>query len=259
MKYKRGISLTLTAALLLSMLPQIVLPKAAAANIPEREIDSSTYAALGLSLNAEDKGASLTAPYSKEHVSQAFTASEVYVAASGSQANRYLIRDSFDRMETNNRDSAVWDGDNKSNVQGNLDGAYIRYAVNGYGLGLGKYGNTYASKLSSNSRNLTDYNNNDFSGIYATSTAFNKDDGKDNYIAELRAYGRDKKTPTEIGDKEGGFALALFKVNDNGKRSSAGTLSPTVTKNMIYGGGMAYFTRRYVQKWTPSWTLPQQM
>ena len=248
MKYKRGISLTLTAALLLSMLPQIVLPKAAAANIPEREIDSSTYAALGLSLNAEDKGASLTAPYSKEHVSQAFTASEVYVAASGSQANRYLIRDGFDRMETNNRDSAVWDGDNKSNVQGNLDGAYIRYAVNGYGLGLGKYGNTYASKLSSNSRNLTDYNNNDFSGIYATSTAFNKDDGKDNYIAELRAYGRDKKTPTEIGDKEGGFALALFKVNDNGKRSSAGTLSPTVTKNMIYGGGMAYFTRRYVQE-----------
>ena len=80
MKYKRGISLTLTAALLLSMLPQIVLPKAAAANIPEREIDSSTYAALGLSLNAEDKGASLTAPYSKKHVSQAFTASEVYVA-----------------------------------------------------------------------------------------------------------------------------------------------------------------------------------
>ena len=59
-------------------------------------------------------------------------------------------------METNNRDSAVWDGDNKSNVQGNLDGAYIRYAVNGYGLGLGKYGNTYASKLSSNSSNLTD-------------------------------------------------------------------------------------------------------
>ncbi|RHP13399.1 hypothetical protein DWZ82_11940 [Butyricicoccus sp. AF35-5AC] len=248
MKYKRGISLTLTAALLLSMLPQIVLPKAAAANIPEREIDSSTYAALGLSLNAEDKGASLTAPYSKKHVSQAFTASEVYVAASGSQANRYLIRDGFDRMETNNRDSAVWDGDNKSNVQGNLDGAYIRYAVNGYGLGLGKYGNTYASKLSSNSSNLTDYNNNDFSGIYATSTAFNKGYGKDNYIAELRAYGRDKKTPTEIGDKDGGFALALFKVDDNGKRSSAGTLSPTVTAEMTYGDGMAYFTRRYVQE-----------
>lgn len=243
MKYKRGISLTLTAALLLSMLPQIVLPKAAAANIPEREIDSSTYAALGLSLNAEDKGASLTAPYSKEHVSQAFTASEVYVAASGSQANRYLIRDGFDRMETNNRDSAIGGSD----VKGNLDGAYIRYAVNGYGLPSDK-GNTYASKLSSNSSNLTDYNNNDFSGIYATSTAFNKGDGKDNYVAELRAYGRDKKTPTETGDKDGGFALALFKVDDNGKRSSAGTLSPTVTKNMIYGGGMAYFTRRYVQE-----------
>lgn len=247
MKYKRGISLTLTAALLLSMLPQIVLPKAAAANIPEREIDSSTYAALGLSLNAEDKGASLTAPYSKKHVSQAFTASEVYVAASGSQANRYLIRDGFDRMETNNRDSAVWDGDNKSNVQGNLAGAYIRYAVNGYGLPSDK-GNTYASKLSSNSANVTDYNTNGFSGIYATSTAFNKGDGKDNYVAELRAYGRDKKTPTEIGDKEGGFALALFKVDDNGKRSSAGTLSPTATAEMTYGGGMAYFTRRYVQE-----------
>lgn len=243
MNYKRGISLTLTAALLLSMLPQIVLPKAAAANIPEREIDSSTYAALGLSLNAEDKGASLTAPYSKEHVSQAFTASEVYVAASGSQASKYLIRDGFDRMETNNRDSAIGGSD----VKGNLAGAYIRYAVNGYGLPSDK-GNTYASKLSSNSANVTDYNTNGFSGIYATSTAFNKGDGKDNYVAELRAYGRDKKTPTEIGDKEGGFALALFKVDDNGKRSSAGTLSPTVTKNMIYGGGMAYFTRRYVQE-----------
>ena len=248
MKYKRGISLTLTAALLLSMLPQIVLPKAAAANIPEREIDSSTYAALGLSLNAEDKGASLTAPYSKEHVSQAFTASEVYVAASGSQANRYLIRDGFDRMETNNRDSAVWDGDNKSNVQGNLDGAYIRYAVNGYGLGLGKYGNTYASKLSSNSRNLTDYNDNGFSGIYATSTAFNKGDGKDNYIAELHAYGRGEKTTIGSKKYDGKFELALFKVNDNGKRSPADTLSPIATAEMTYGDGMAYFTRRYVQE-----------
>ena len=248
MKYKRGISLTLTAALLLSMLPQIVLPKAAAANIPEREIDSSTYAALGLSLNAEDKGASLTAPYSKKHVSQAFTASEVYVAASGSQANRYLIRDGFDRMETNNRDSAVWDGDNKSNVQGNLDGAYIRYAVNGYGLGLGKYGNTYASKLSSNSRNLTDYNDNGFSGIYATSTAFSKGDGKDNYVAELRAYGRGEKTTIGIKKYDGKFELALFKVNDNGKRSPADTLSPIATAEMTYGDGMAYFTRRYVQE-----------
>ena len=250
MKYKRGISLTLTAALLLSMLPQIVLPKAAAANIPEREIDSSTYAALGLSLNAEDKGASLTAPYSKEHVSQAFTASEVYVAASGSQANRYLIRDGFDRMETNNRDSAVWDGDDhhKSNVQGNLDGAYIRYAVNGYGLGLGKYSNTYASKLSSNSRNLTDYNDNGFSGIYATSTAFSKGDGKDNYVAELRAYGRGEKTTIGSKKYDGKFELALFKVNDNGKRSPADTLSPIATAEMTYGDGMAYFTRRYVQE-----------
>lgn len=247
MKYKRGISLTLTAALLLSMLPQIVLPKAAAANIPEREIDSSTYAALGLSLNAEDKGASLTAPYSKEHVSQAFTASEVYVAASGSQANRYLIRDGFDRMETNNRDSAVWDGDNKSNVQGNLDGAYIRYAVNGYGLPSDK-GNTYVSKLSSNSANVTDYNTNGFSGIYATSTAYNSGNGKDNYVAELRAYGRDKKTTIAGTQKDGGFELALFKVDDNGKRSSADTLSPTATAEMTYGGGMAYFTRRYVQE-----------
>ena len=244
MKYKRGISLTLTAALLLSMLPQIVLPKAAAANIPEREIDSSTYAALGLSLNAEDKGASLTAPYSKEHVSQAFTASEVYVAASGSQANRYLIRDGFDRMETNNRDSAIGGSD----VKGNLDGAYIRYAVNGYGLGLGKYGNTYASKLSSNSSNLTDYNNNDFSGIYATSTAFNKGDGQDNYVAELRAYGRGEKTTIGSKKYDGKFELALFKVNDNGKRSSADTLSPTATAEMTYGDGMAYFTRRYVQE-----------
>lgn len=243
MKYKRGISLTLTAALLLSMLPQIVLPKAAAANIPEREIDSSTYAALGLSLNAEDKGASLTAPYSKKHVSQAFTASEVYVAASGSQANRYLIRDGFDRMETNNRDSAIGGSD----VKGNLAGAYIRYAVNGYGLPSDK-GNTYASKLSSNSANVTDYNTNGFSGIYATSTAFNKGDGKDNYVAELRAYGRGEKTTIGSKKHDGKFELALFKVNDNGKRSPAGTLSPTATAEMTYGGGMAYFTRRYVQE-----------
>ena len=248
MKYKRGISLTLTAALLLSMLPQIVLPKAAAANIPEREIDSSTYAALGLSLNAEDKGASLTAPYSKEHVSQAFTASEVYVAASGSQASKYLIRDGFDKMETNNRDSAVYDGDNKSNVQGNLAGAYSRYAVNGYGMSFNKYGNTYASKLSSNSANVTDYNTNDFSGIYATSTAYNGGNGKDNYVAELRAYGRDKKTTIAGTQKDGGFELALFKVDDNGKRSSAGTPSPTATAEMTYGDGKAYFTRRYVQE-----------
>lgn len=250
MNRKKGISFLLMAAMLLSLLPQFALPRAAAAEAADRDIDSSTYAALGLSLNAEEQGAALTAPYSKTHVSQAFTASEVYVAASGSQGSKYLIRDGFDKMETNNRDSAVWDGDNnnKSNVKGNLDGAYIRYAVNGYGLGLGQHGNTYASKLSSNSSNLTDYNTNDFSGIYATSTAFSNGDGKDNYVAELRAYGRGKKTTVDNAQKDGGFELALFKVDENGKRSSVGTLSPTVTKEMTYGSGMAYFTRRYVQE-----------
>lgn len=164
-------------------------------------------------------------------------------------------------METNNRDSAVWDGDNKSNVQGNLDGAYIRYAVNGYGLGLGKYGNTYASKLSSNSSNLTDYNNNDFSGIYATSTAFNKGDGKDNYVAELRAYGRGEKTTIGSKKYDGKFELALFKVNDNGKRSPAGTHIPDrYRRNDLRRRAWRTSPAVMCRKWNAIMgTLPQQM
>lgn len=68
-----------------------------------------------------------------------------------------------------------------------------------------------------------------------------------------------KKPPSAAKSTTVNSNSALFKVNDNGKRSPAGTLSPTATAEMTYGGGMAYFTRRYVQEMDAIMTLPQQM
>ena len=243
--------------LCLTMLPTSVLAMKAKAGdngaVTGKEIDSSTYEALGLSLDAEDKGAPLTAPYSKTHVSQAFTASEIYTSVRGFNGSNYMIRDGFDRMETNNRDSAVYDGDDKSNVQGNLDGAYARYGVSDSGLSSDK-GNTYDSKLSSNNSNIKDYASSGFYGIYATSTALNRGDGKDNYIAELRATsgrsftGQSPKTTIDGANYYGQLYVELFKIDESGKRTSVGTMSPTVNKEMTHDNGMAYLNRRYVQE-----------
>lgn len=254
---RRVLSLLMALTMCLTLLPASVLATRAKAvengAASGKEIDSSTYEALGLSLDAEDKGASLTAPYSKTHVSQAFTASEIYTSVRGFNGSNYMIRDGFDRMETNNRDSAVYDGNDKSNVQGNLDGAYIRYGVNNSGLSSDK-GNTYDSKLSSNNSNIKDYASSGFSGIYATSTAFNRGDGKDNYIAELRATagrsltGQSPKTTVDGVSYFGQIYVEVFKIDGSGKRTSVGTMSPTVNKEMTYDNGMAYLTRRYVQE-----------
>ena len=254
---RRVLSLLMVLTMCLTLLPTSVLAietkNGGNDTASSKEIDSSTYEALGLSLNAEDKGASLTAPYSKTHISQAFTASEIYTSVRGSNGSKYMIRDGFDRMETNNRDSAVYDGSDKSNVKGNLDGAYIRYGVSDSGLSSNK-GNTYDSKLSSNNSNMRDYGSSGFYGIYATSTAFNRGDGKDNYIAELRATsgrsltGQSTKTTVDGTDYYGRLYVAVYKIDENGKRTDAGTMSPTVNKEMTYGSDMAYLNRRYVQE-----------
>lgn len=254
---RRVLSLLMALTMCLTLLPYSVLAAEAKTGVDGvasgKEIDSSTYEALGLSLDAEDKGASLTAPYSKEHVSQAFTASEIYTSVRGINGSKYMIRDGFDRMETNNRDSDIYDGNDKSNVKGNVDGAYARYGVSSSDLSSNN-GNTYDSKLSSNNSNMRDYASSGFMGIYATSTAFDMGDGKDNYIAELRALagmsiiGKSPKTTINGTSYNGQISVAVFRVDESGKRTSVGTMSPTANKEMTYDNGMAYLTRRYVQE-----------
>ena len=66
---RRVLSLLMALTMCLTLLPYSVLAAEAKTGVDGvasgKEIDSSTYEALGLSLDAEDKGASLTAPYSK--------------------------------------------------------------------------------------------------------------------------------------------------------------------------------------------------
>ncbi|WP_458862591.1 InlB B-repeat-containing protein [Acidaminobacterium chupaoyuni] len=232
---KRSISLLLCLTMVFSLLPGLS-PRAAAADTAKgKEIDQSTYDAMGLTLDADAAAKELTAPYSTTQTTQAFSAREVYVAANGASGNRYTLRDGFDRMETRNAD--ISDG------SGNLDGAYGFYGISSGDINL-ENGNSLGSKLSSNrGGNVLANTNNEFSGIYATSVAFNGGEGKDNYVAELRAYGNNQTT----GSKKGKIEVAVFKIHDNGYRERVSTLNPILT-NQSYGDVLSYMTRRYVQE-----------
>lgn len=232
---KRSISLLLCLTMVFSLLPGLS-PRAAAADTAKgKEIDQSTYDAMGLTLDADAAAKELTAPYSTTQTTQAFSAREVYVAANGASGNRYTLRDGFDRMETRNAD--ISDG------SGNLDGAYGFYGISSGDINL-ENGNSLGSKLSSNrGGNVLANTNNEFSGIYATSVAFNGGEGKDNYVAELRAYGNNQTTDS----KKGKIEVAVFKIHDNGYRERVSTLNPILT-NQSYGDVLSYMTRRYVQE-----------
>lgn len=255
---KRAISWALTASMVLSMLSGFIPgQKAYAADsskktgktVVETEIDESTYKALGLSTDIDKSKAAV--PYDKDNISTFAEVNEVYVAANGNYRNKYTVRDGFDRIgDFKNRTTKV-----NSNL-GNLYGAYGFYDLGKDNVKV-EHGGSGDSNISSNMGNVLKKDSNDFSGLYATSVAFDGGDGKTNYVAELRVHGDKVFSPagwksikTVIDGKEyrGKIDVNVFKIAADGTRSSIATLTPTLNKNSTYGGGLLYFIRRYQQE-----------
>ncbi len=239
--------------MLLSMFSGLSLPvtaKAAASSsdnkVATRDIDENTYKSLKLDLKVDEDEAPV--PYDTGSTVQLRKVSEVYAAANGIDDNVYTVRNGFDRINSDkNRTPDVSDGG------GNLDGAYEYYNISGE-VETGK-GGTIGSKISSNRGNSMKTAYNSFSGIYATSVAFDAGDagdadaGKDNYIAELRAYGDKSTTKYNNVTYKGKIQLEIFKINSDGERIAVGKYTPSYNaSSFITGSHMAYFGRRYVQE-----------
>ena len=255
---KRAISWALTASMVLSMLSGFIPgQKAYAADsskktgktVVETEIDESTYKALGLSTDIDKSKAAV--PYDKDNISTFAEVNEVYVAANGNYGNKYTVRDGFDRIgDFKNRTTKV------NSSLGNLYGAYGFYDLGKDNVKV-EHGGSGDSNISSNMGNVLKKDSNDFSGLYATSVAFDGGDGKTNYVAELRVHGDKVFSPagwksikTVIDGKEyrGKIDVSIFKIAADGTRYSIATLTPTLNKNSTYGGGLLYFIRRYQQE-----------
>ncbi len=255
---KRAISWALTASMVLSMLSGFIPgQKAYAADsskktgktVVETEIDESTYKALGLSTDIDKSKAAV--PYDKDNISTFAEVNEVYVAANGNYRNKYTVRDGFDRIgDFKDRTTKV------NSSLGNLYGAYGFYDLGEDNVKV-EHGGSGDSNISSNMGNVLKKDSNGFSGLYATSVAFDGGDGKTNYVAELRVHGDKVFSPagwksikTVIDGKEyrGKIDVSIFKIAADGTRSSVATLTPTLNKNSTYGNGLLYFIRRYQQE-----------
>lgn len=255
---KRAISWALTASMVLSMLSGFIPgQKAYAADsskktgktVVETEIDESTYKALGLSTDIDKSKAAV--PYDKDNISTFAEVNEVYVAANGNYRNKYTVRDGFDRIgDFKDRTTKV------NSSLGNLYGAYGFYDLGEDNVKV-EHGGSGDSNISSNMGNVLKKDSNGFSGLYATSVAFDGGDGKTNYVAELRVHGYKVFSPagwksikTVIDGKEyrGKIDVNIFKIAADGTRYSIATLTPTLNKNSTYGNGLLYFIRRYQQE-----------
>jgi len=177
-----------------------------------------------------------------------YSAREIYSAANGSKGNRYTVRDGFNKLIDNPDDNT------DINENGKMVGAYKYWDINDSGALERISGNANYSQLNQNDCIGRDYSvnsmkkeNNNFSGIYATSTEFNRGAGKDNYIAELRAYGDDTKN----NGKTGKLGLQLYTLSDStGDRVELQWLDAGIGENLTVEskGKYYYFWRRYIQE-----------
>ena len=237
---KRLLSALLAAAMIISMIPVITLPAAAEEKSAEKEIDQSTYEALGLNLYADENAAadSVTAPFKEDGVATSIAAREVYVALNAAHGNRYTLRDGLDTVDPDIHDS----------TRDQHSGAYAFYGGSPSSI-KAENGSTVSSGLSSNKgENVLASQGNGFDGIYATSVALDGGDGKDNYVAELRAYGNGTQTTYNSNEYNGKLEVAVFKIGDDGSRTEAATLTPKLDDSSFYSNNLAYMTRRYVQE-----------
>ena len=237
---KRLLSALLAAAMIISMIPVITLPAAAEEKSAEKEIDQSTYEALGLNLYADEDAAadSVTAPFKEDGVATSIAAREVYVALNAAHGNRYTLRDGLDTVNPNIHD----------NTRDQHSGAYAFYGGSPSSI-KAENGSTVSSGLSSNKgENVLASQGNGFNGIYATSVALDGGDGKDNYVAELRAYGNGTKTTYNNKEYYGGLEVVVFQIGDDGSRTQVTALTPKLDASSFYSNNLAYMARRYVQE-----------
>ncbi len=202
------------------------------------EITKQTYEDLGLELN-ENIGNNVPEPINtngRNNPTVVNSAREIYAAANGSKGNRYTLRNGFNKMG----EDRVWDTTDISDSNGTMYGAYKYWDINNSDDLEGKSGKTHYSQLSENDNKGTyDVNSmykdkNGFYGIYATSTEFNAGEGKDNYIAELRAYSNDTKSTVDGKEIKGKIGVQLYKVQDaTGKRTEVGFLDAGAGDNLV--------------------------
>lgn len=217
-----------------------------------KEITETTYDQLGLELN-EKAGMDKDEPIitNGANGTPVYAAREIYAAANGSKNNRYTVRNGFNKLldeEIDADNTTVGDEDDST---GKMYGAYQYWDINDTGKLDDNEGNTHQSFLGENDYNGTYGVNsmikesNEFSGIYATSTEFNRGEGKDNYIAEIRAYG-DKDT---TNNKKGKLGLQIFKLNDpDGRRSQEQWIEAGTNNGLTTDKEYFYFGRNYVQE-----------
>ena len=217
-------------------------------DIENEEITEKTYNQLGLTLDM-DAGLDKREPIitNGENGAPLYSAREVYVAANGNDDNKYSVRNGFNKLLDKEKDTT-----DVTSGSGKVFGAYGYWDINKKSEHLSeKEGNTHYSQLGENDCGGEFENtsmckeSNGFSGIYATSTEFNRGEGKDNYIAEIRAYGDKEKTGNYIGK----LGLHIYKLEDSdGKRTekqwiAAGTDNGLTTEKEYF-----YFGRNYVQE-----------
>lgn len=243
---KRVLSIALAASMVFSLFTGVSLPvKTYAADAKSssnlRDIDENTYGELGLSLKVDEDAAPV--PYSETNTTKMAAGQEIYVAANGENNNRYTVRDGFDTIDRHNNRSA-----DLKDRYGELDGAYDYYGDVNHSIPT-SYGGTTASKISSNRTNSLKNEYNGFSGIYASSVEFDGGDGKENYIAELRAHGKSATTTYNGKTYKGKLTLNIFKIDESGNRTEVAEYSPGLSDSSFSANGnMAYFARRYVQE-----------
>ena len=211
------------------------------------EITAQTFKDLGLKQNADINDG--IAPYGEEEDRQIslVTDPEIYVTANGSRNNVYTLRTGLDRIWWRTHPSEAVNTDTWTEY-GSVSGAYGYYGISDEDI-KNKYGGSSDSIISTNRDNSLAKESNEFSGIYSTSVAFSSGDGRDNYVAELRAYGQNDTTVVDGVSHKGKIAVSIFRINDDGKREFVQELSPTIDSSLFpENGAFNYFTRAYDQE-----------
>ena len=201
---KRVLSLLLTAAMLLPMVPQMIVPTAAAAQDEKAPIDEAAFNALGFNTNVQNDEDNYLAAGTK---STMWAQHELYFDFNGSSNYGWIMRDNLKLYGKENGD-----GSNQGTLENT--GAYQLYGQyhngdwaklkpeNGY-----NYGQTGGETLSSS---LTSDNSHQ-GRAYATAVAFRSSSGKDDHIAQLYV------TSPKAGVDWSGYRVYLEIISFNDK------------------------------------------
>ncbi len=197
------------------------------------DIQPTHYEALNLPISPELPEGTV-APYPENRASNVISSREVYVAANGTKKNVYTLRNYLDALgPSHNQDLKEM----THSDMGQLYGAYSWYGINSDSLDS-THGGSKGSYLSWNTESVLTVSNAEFDGKYATSVPLSLTkgaDARDNCIAELRAYGRNK-TQKWRGNGEyytGLIKVMVYSVAEDGTRTEVASLLPTLHESQF--------------------------